>query len=124
MAVCAFFGPEDFSAPNRNQLRRFIEDLIVNRKADTFYVGNEGLFDALVHFVLLELKKTHPQIHYSVVLSQKPSARLSPEELTEVLVPDGLIGLSPAQSIAWRDCWMKDQADMIVLYDRELIVIG
>lgn len=124
MAVCAFFGPEDFSAPHRNQLRSLIEDLIVNRNADTFYVGNEGLYDALVHFVLVDLKKTHPQIHYSVVLSQKPSAHLSPEELAEVLVPNGLCGLPPAQAAACRDRWMKEQADMIVFYDRELTVIG
>ena len=124
MVACAFFGPEDFSAPNRNQLRSLIEDLIVNRNADTFYVGNEGLFDDLVHFVMLDLKKAHPQIHYSVVLSQKPSAHLSSEELDEVLVPDDLCGLPPAEAMAWRDHWMKKQADILVLYDRNLTVIG
>ena len=124
MVACAFFGPEDFSAPKRNQLRSLIEDLIVNRNADTFYVGNEGLFDALVHFVLMELKKAHPQIHYAVVLSQKPSAHLPPEELDEVLVPDGRCGLPPAEAMARRDHWMKKQADMVVLYNRKLTVIG
>ena len=51
MAVCTFFGHRDCIGLSRQRLEEAIEDLICNHGVDSFYVGNEGQFDALVHWV-------------------------------------------------------------------------
>lgn len=39
----------------KQDLISLLDDLIMTHHVDNFYVGNEGLFDALVHWVLSDL---------------------------------------------------------------------
>ena len=114
MAACTFFGPADCPDPIRDQLKALIENLILNHDADTFYVGNEGLFDAMVRCVLWDLRKVYPHIQYHVVLAHRPSESIPSEDLSQTLLPNGIEEIPSDQAIGWRDRWMKQQSDLII----------
>ena len=114
MAACTFFGPADCPDPIRDQLKALIEGLILNHDVDTFYVGNEGLFDAMVRCILWDLRKVYPHIQYHVVLAHRPSVAVSPEDLTETIIPKGLDKVAPEGAVEWRNQWMKDHSEYLV----------
>lgn len=55
MVACTFFGHRDCPDSIRPKLRSVLINLIENQQADTFYVGRQGSFDALVYATLREL---------------------------------------------------------------------
>ncbi len=59
MYVCAFIGHSDCPEDVKEKLLLEIENLIVNEKVNTFYVGTQGAFDRLVYEVLCELEKEY-----------------------------------------------------------------
>ncbi len=121
MAACSFFGDSDCMELRRYQLEEAITDLIVNRGVDQFYVGNEGLFDALVHWVLFSMKKKYPHIRYAVVLARPPK-NLPGEDYSGTLLPDGIEAIAPSEAAAWRDRWMLHRADYIVAEDAAKLI--
>ncbi|MCQ2440540.1 MAG: hypothetical protein MJ076_01415 [Clostridia bacterium] len=46
--ICTFFGHWDTPEEVRPLLQGVLKQLIENRGADTFYVGNQGGFDLMV----------------------------------------------------------------------------
>lgn len=60
MSVCTFFGHRDCPDSLRPQLQEAVEKLIREAGADTFYVGNQGRFDAMALGVLRELERVYP----------------------------------------------------------------
>ena len=114
MAACTFFGPADCPDPIRDQLKALIEDLILNHDVDTFYVGNEGLFDAMVRCVLWDLRKVYPHIQYHVVLAHGPSEASNPADLSEAIIPDGIDKVPFAQAVEWRNLWMLRHSDWTI----------
>lgn len=62
--ACCFFGHRKIEETEelKNNLRRIIENLIVNEKVDTFLFGSKSQFDDLCHKVITELKEKHPHI--------------------------------------------------------------
>ena len=91
-----------------------MEDLILNHDADTFYVGNEGLFDAMVRCVLWDLRKVHPHIQYHVVLSHRPSQRITSDDLSEILLPEEYTSAESNRSKEWIEHWMTVHSNFIV----------
>lgn len=59
MKACTFFGHRELYKNIESVLFQAIENLIVYENVDTFYVGNQGQFDALVHRVLKNLEKKY-----------------------------------------------------------------
>ena len=116
MAACTFFGPADCPDPIRDRLKMLIVDLILNHDTDTFYVGNGGLFDAMVRCVLWDLRKVYPHIQYHVVPAHRPSDNIPPEELAQVLLPNGIEEFPPQQATDRRDRWMLDHSMFAIIY--------
>ncbi len=116
--VCTFFGHEDTPDRIREPLTKTIKKLIEKRAANTFYVGNQGKFDALVYSVLKELKKEYPQIEYYVVLAYMP---LRKNDLCEnfyscTIYPDGLERTPAKIAISKRNEWMIKKSDIVISY--------
>ena len=83
MAACTFFGHRDSPDSIFPKLQNSIEGLILSQSVNKFYVGNQGRFDSLVLKALRELKTTHPEISYYVVLAYLPEKQMTyePERL-------------------------------------------
>ena len=115
MAVCVIWSDCPEPIPLRTTLTSSIEKLIITKQADHFLVRNEGLFDAMVHFILVELKKKYPWITFNVVLPNYPITPLSKEELDEAYIPE-CITKGTISGKELRDRWMLSAADIILLY--------
>lgn len=113
MAVCTFFGHRECLGPIKEKLQAAIEDLILNHGVDQFYVGNEGQFDALVHWILFSMKKKYPQIQYAVVLAYRPK---NPGDYSDAMLPEGIETEDPKHAIVWRNRWMLRRADYVITY--------
>ncbi len=115
MAACTFFGHRDCIGLCRSELEEAIEDLIRNHDVDLFYVGNEGQFDALVHWVLFAMKKKYPHIRYAVVLAYSPK-NIPGEDYSDTMLPEGIESIHPQYAITWRNRWMLQWADYVITY--------
>lgn len=115
--VCTFFGHRDTPSDIEETLRAVLVDLIENKSADTFFVGNQGAFDAMVRRQLKQLKKIYPHIRYEVVLAYLPIQQADNTfDFSDTLYPDGLERTPPRYAIAARNKWMVDKADCVVSY--------
>ena len=75
MKTSTFFGHRDSPETIKPYLREVLIDLITNNGVNTFYVGNQGRFNAIVRSVLQELEQEYPEIHYAVVLAYLPGKK-------------------------------------------------
>lgn len=114
MAVCTFFGHSDCCDLQPAVLRQAIEELI-DSGVDTFYVGHQGRFDAMVLSCLKELQKTHPRLRFWVVLATLPKTAYDTYE-GRTLYPEGLEIGPPRFAIDRRNRWMLAQADYCLCY--------
>ncbi len=115
MAACTFFGHRDCIGLSKAELEKAIEDLIRNHDVDLFYVGNEGRFDALVHWVLFAMKKKYPHIRYAVVLAYPPK-NIPGKDYSDTMLPEGVETVHPRYAITWRNRWMLQRADYVITY--------
>lgn len=115
--VCTFFGHRECPDSIRPELKRCLTELIECSGADTFYVGNQGAFDSMVHGALNELHEQYPYIRCTVVLAympQGPSA--SVWSFPDTLLPAGIESVPRRYAIDRRNRWMLDHADIVVTY--------
>ncbi len=115
MAACTFFGHRDCIGLSKQKLEEAIEDLIQNHDVDLFYVENEGQFDALVHWVLFDMKKKYPHIRYAVVLAYPPK-NIPGEDYSDTMLPEGIEEIHPKYAIVWRNHWMIRRTDYVITY--------
>ena len=113
MKICTFFGHRDAPDDLKPRLRQVITELIESGQADTFYVGNQGRFDAMALAVLTELAARYP-IRYAVVLAYMPTRPVGAESF----LPDGIETAPKRFAISYRNRWMADHADIAVTYVR------
>ena len=116
MATCTFFGHRECPDSIKIQLKGVLFDLITNHNVDTFYVGNQGRFDAIVHGVLRELQKEYSQINCAVVLAYMPGKQTEHEDYSDTMLPEGIESVHPRYAISWRNNWMLHQSDYVVTY--------
>ena len=115
--VCTFFGHRNVPSGVRVALEAVLIDLIENKGADVFYVGNLGEYDRIVREVLRQLKGRYPHIRYAIVLAYMPTVRDAYlYKDTETLYPEGLERVPPKFAISKRNRWMVEQADMAITY--------
>lgn len=114
MMTCTFFGHRECPEELRPVLKQAVLRLIQEEGVDTFYVGNQGRFDAMVLGVLRELGEKYPHIRFGVVLAYLPGA--GAEVPPESMFPQGLETVPPRFAIARRNDWMLRQADWVVTY--------
>ena len=111
--VCTFFGHRDTPKEIEPSLRLALIDLIENKNADVFYVGNHGNFDAMVRRQLENLSKTYP-IKYYVVLAYMPSKNDAPDEHS--ILPEGIETVPRRFAINHRNKWMLTKSDIVITY--------
>lgn len=113
--ICTFFGHSDCYGLDKQILEDSIKNLIHNG-VNTFYVGNQGEFDRIVHRLLRQLKKQHPHIQYSVVLAYLPKEKRENEDFSDTVFPEN-IEVGPARfAIERRNNWMIQDAQYCVCY--------
>ena len=64
--TCTFFGHRNTYRDIQPTLASTIIDLIETKQVDTFYYGNHGNFDRMVHTELKKLKAQYPHIRRNV----------------------------------------------------------
>lgn len=113
MKVCTFFGHRECYGLDAAVLRDTIEDLI-HQGVDTFYVGNQGGFDGMVHSCRKSLQMQYPNIRYSVVLAYLPTEKREWEDMSDTMYPE--IEGHPKYAIERRNKWMIHASDHCVCY--------
>ncbi len=108
-----FFGHRDTPKEIEPALRLTLIDLIENKNATVFYVGNHGNFDAMVRCQLEDLSNTYP-IKYYVVLAYMPGKNDTPDEHS--ILPEGIETVPRRFAINYRNKWMIQQSDFVVTY--------
>ena len=108
-----FFGHRDTPKETEPALRLTLIDLIENKNATVFYVGNHGNFDAMVRRQLEDLSKTYP-IKYYVVLAYMPNKNDESNEHT--ILPEGIETVPRRFAINYRNKWMLNKSDIVVTY--------
>ena len=108
-----FFGHRDTPKETEPALRLTLIDLIENKNATVFYVGNHGNFDAMVRRQLEDLSKIYP-IKYYVVLAYMPSKNDTPDEHS--ILPEGIESVPRRFAINNRNKWMLTKSDIVVTY--------
>ena len=111
--TCTFLGHRDTPKETEPALRLTLIDLIENKNATVFYVGNHGNFDAMVRRQLEDLSKTYP-IKYYVVLAYMPKKNDIPDEHS--ILPDGIETVPRRFAINCRNKWMLNKSDIVVTY--------
>ena len=111
--TCTFFGHRDTPKEIEPALRLTLIDLIENKNATVFYVGNHGSFDAMVRRQLEDLSKTYP-IKYYVVFAYMPSKNDNPDEHS--ILPEGIETVPRRFAINYRNKWMLNKADIVITY--------
>ena len=113
MATVTFFGHRDAPKEIEPTLRMTLIDLIENKNATVFYVGNHGNFDAMVRRQLEDLSKIYP-IKYYVVLAYMPSKNDKSDEHS--ILPEGTETVPRRFAINYRNKWMLNKSDIVITY--------
>ena len=108
-----FFGHRDTPKEIESALRLTLIDLIENKNATVFYVGNHGNFDAMVRRQLEDLSKIYP-IKYYVVLAYMPGKNADPDEHS--ILPEGIESVPKRFAINYRNKWMLGKSDIVVTF--------
>lgn len=114
--ICTFCGHAQAPDHIKSLLEKAIEELIINGKADTFYVGSQGRFDKMALSVLRGLKEFYPQIQYAIVLAYIPGARTEYDDDTPTVYPEGLELVPKKFAIVHRNRWMVEQSKYLIAY--------
>ncbi len=115
--VCTFFGHRDTPSEVRDKLQAVLIDLIENHSADTFYIGNNGSFDAMAREILANLKRKYTYIDFVVVLAYMPRTKENEYEVDyETVYPEGLEDVPPKFAISKRNEWLIEISDTVITY--------
>ena len=118
MSACTFFGHRDCQATIKPKLRDTIVELIEQHGVDTFYVGNQGFFDAYVRSILKELTGEYPHIRYSVVMAYMPNTNdeFDYRDYSDTMIPEGIERVPKRFAIDWRNKWILKRCDYVICY--------
>lgn len=122
MYACTFFGhrdcPNDIKTNLYSVLTHLLTHLIVKKNVDTFYIGQQGNFDKIVHTVLQEMVKKYPHIPYFTVLERLPNSQneFDAVDNSGTLIPEGIENVHPRYAISWRNILMINQSSYVVTY--------
>ena len=108
MSSCTFFGHRECWGVDVERICEVVGALI-GEGVDTFYVGNQGGFDAMVYGCLKRLRQVHQHIRICVVLAYLPAG-----ECPDAMYPE--IEGHPRFAVDRRNRWMIDHAQICVCY--------
>ena len=116
MSACCFFGHKDTPEDVKPALYAAIEELITQCGVSTFYVGNQGAFDAYVRSALRQFSGKYPHIRYAVVLAYMPGHQTEHHDFSDTIFPEGIEEVHPRYALDWRNRWMLRESQYIVCY--------
>lgn len=109
-----FFGHRDTPSTVKSVLKDTLTDLIENKGADLFYLGKQGCFDRYATSVLKELQPIYPHIKFFIVLAYLPVS--DNDNCFNTVFPEGIETVPKKFAISYRNRWMIDQSDTVVVY--------
>lgn len=116
MQICSFIGHKNCPIEIRNCLLHTLEELILDKKVNRFYVGTQGDFDKMVYEVLCDLEKKH-KIEVFVVLAYLNRVHEHTYyDVKKTIFPDELTKTPPRFAIRRRNSLMIDKSHYIVSY--------
>lgn len=125
--TCCFFGHRRIEVTDelRARLKETIEDLIVNKKVDTFLFGSKSRFDKLCLEVVTELKNKYPHIRRIYVRAEFPYID---ENYTSYLLkyydhtyyPNHLINAGKAVYVERNYEMIEKSSFCIIFYDKNI----
>ena len=113
--VVTFFGHRDAGSEIKEKIKEEIIRLIENDGADTFLVGNNGNFDAMVKSVLDELEKAY-DIKYNIVLAYLPTKKREYDDHSHTVFPEGLESVPKRFAISKRNEMMIKECDIVITH--------
>ena len=123
--TCCFFGHRTINETEqlKNELRETIEDLITNKKVDTFLFGSKSQFDELCLEIVTKIKEKYPDIKRVYVRAEYPviSENYKVYLLTkydDTYYPDKIIGAGKAVYVE-RNCEMIRKSRYCIVYYNE-----
>lgn len=119
MSVCTFFGHRNCREEVKAKLKRVLEELIVKKGVNQFYVGTHGNFDFYVYQVLCELEKKYPEIRFTVVLAYMPCKRRQGDTFDwyrTTIYPKGIEKIPIRFALSFRNKWMIERSDSAATY--------
>ena len=122
--TCTFFGHRYVQKEIEPMLRSTLIDLIENRGAELFYVGNQGGFDAMVTRVLRELSGRYPIRAYTVLAYLPTGENGSYGNLLPTVLPEGIETVPRRYAISFRNKWMIMQSYTVVTHVTNHIASG
>jgi len=117
MTAC-FFGHRNIGSAIMPVLRAEIENHIIEKDVDVFYIGNNGNYDSIVAAVLRELQEKHSHISVYSILAYLPTDKdkHSIERHEKTIFPEGLELVPRRFAITYRNRWMVEQSDFVITY--------
>lgn len=116
MSACCFFGHKDTPADVKPALYSAIEELTTKYGVSTFYVGNQGTFDAYVRSTLRQLQEKYPHIRHAVVLAYMPGKQTAFDDFSDTLLPEGIEVVHPRYALDFRNRWMLRESQFTICY--------
>ena len=116
MATCALFGHRELSENINMALMSALERLVCTYAVDVFYVGYQGAFDRAALCALCVIARKYPHVQYAVALAYLPPPPYLAGEPT--VVPEGLENVPKRYAISFRNKWMLDKTDFLLVYKR------
>ena len=120
--TCCFIGNRKITETKelREQLYKTVEDLIVEKKADTFLLGSKSRFNDLSREIVNELKEKYPHIKRIFVRAEFPYINNSYkkhllENYEDTYFPEKAIGANRAVFVK-RNYEMIDKSRFCVIY--------
>ena len=117
----ALFGHREFDDYRTldKHLLELLEDLIRSRDFLEVYIGRNGEFDVYAATVVKRaqkaLEKNNSDFICVLPYSNK-DAEYYEKYYDSVIIPDCLHEVHPKGAITKRNCWMVDQADLVICY--------
>ncbi len=119
-AACCF-GHRDLHVDVTDELKRILEDLIVNEGIVYFTTGGMGAFDRQFAATVRGLKETYPQIRLFLVIPYitkelTTNCGYYREMYDEIILPQSVDATYHKGAIAKRNQWMATNTDYVISY--------
>ena len=116
MQSCSFIGHSNCPSEIRNTLLYKIEELIVYKNINQFYVGTQGAFDKLVYNVLCELEKRYDIQIFVVLAYLNRTSDMEYYDNKKTIFPDMLTKTPLRFAIRRRNTFMIDKCNYLITY--------
>ena len=122
MRACCGFGHRDVLEKLDDAVYTAVLK-VAEQGCEIFYTGAMGEFDSLFSSAVRKVKKTYPKIKLICVKSYFTNDLNINDDYyaalyDDVIIPDELADIHPKAAIKYRNRWMIDHSDIILIYTK------